>query len=54
MQQVFTLTNPEMPIDKIILVDDIVTSGPTLEACGVDLLKIEGLQLSIATIVHAE
>jgi predicted amidophosphoribosyltransferase len=36
------------------LVDDIVTAGSTLKACGAELLKVEGLNLSIATIAYAE
>jgi ComF family protein len=55
MQEVFTVKDPEKLQNKhVLLVDDIVTTGSTLEACGIQLLKIPGLKLSIATIAYAE
>jgi ComF family protein len=55
MEEVFVVKHPDRLKNKhVLLVDDVVTTGSTLEACGLQLLKIEGLKLSIATIAYAE
>lgn len=37
----------------LLLVDDVVTTGATLEACGTAILNIEETMLSIATLAYA-
>ena len=55
MQELFFVqNNVNLENKHILLIDDTLTTGATLESCGSEILEATGAKLSIATLAYAK
>ncbi len=55
VKDVFGVTEPDkLKGQHLLLVDDVLTTGATMEACAQKLLEIEGVKVSAVSLAYAQ